>query len=166
MRARSRGTVAVLFVAAWALLAVSCGSGGAVTKEEYATELSAAMADVEEAYGDATNAVIARNADNASTSVADLVERLRTTQISIRDAGNRLDEITPPEELSTEHDDLVRGVRDMADAVDLLIEAQELAETDPKRASELARQFATDDAFETVVGATTNIRDAGVDVAL
>jgi hypothetical protein len=158
-----RATTAALFVAAWALLAVSCGSGGAVTKDEYAKELSSAMADVEEAYGDAGSALEPGTAD--STTAA-RVAQLRSTQIAIRDAGNRLDDVTPPEDLKSEHDDLVAGVRDMADAVDLLIEAQELAERDPAKAKELTRQVATDDAFETVVGASTKIRNAGVDVSL
>ncbi len=154
--------MAVLFVVVWATLAVSCG-GGEVSREDYGTELSAAMADVEEAYGTAGSALEPGAADS---STAERVEKLRTTQIAIRDAGNRLDEVTPPEDLTTEHDELVAGVRDMADAVDLLIEAQELATTDPERAKELTREFATDDAFETVVGASTKIRDAGVHVDL
>ncbi len=156
-----RATVAVAFVAIWALLAVSCGSGGAVTKDEYAKELTAAMADVEEAYGDAGSAL---DPETSKATTADRVGQLRATQIAIRDAGNRLDQVTPPADLQAEHDDLVAGVRDMADAVDLLIDAQELAETDPARAKELTRRFATDDAFETVVGASAKIRDAGVDV--
>ena len=163
-RARRAG-LAALFVALWAILAVSCGSGE-VSKEEYAKELTSSMSDVEAAYGDATNAVTDEGADSSARSIGELVSQLRTTQVAMRDAGNRLDEITPPADLATEHDDLVAGVRDMADAIDLLIEAQELSATDPKRASELARQFATDDAFETVVGAATKIRDAGVDVDL
>ena len=158
----TRGAVAVAFVVVWATLAVSCG-GGEVSREEYAQELSSAMADVEEAYGDAGSALEPGAAD---TSTADRVAQLRSTQVAIRDAGNRLDEVTPPKDLTDEHDDLVAGVRDMADAVDLLIEAQELAATDPARAKELTRRFATDDAFETVVGASTRIRDAGVDVDL
>lgn len=157
-----RVPAAVLFVAAWAVLAVSCG-GGEVTREEYAQELSSAMADVEEAYGDAGSAL---ETEGAEQSTAERVEQLRSTQIAIRDAGNRLDEIEPPKDLGAEHDDLVAGVRDMADAIDLLVEAQELAERDPERARELTREFATDDAFETVVGASTKIRDAGVDVEL
>lgn len=163
MTTSARATGAVLLMATWALLAVSCGSGGAVTKKEYGTQLSAAMADVEKAYGDAGSALEPGKAD---ATTAERVQQLRSTQIAIRDAGNRLDEVTPPEDLADEHADLVAGVRDMADAVDLLIEAQEAADSDPARAKELTRQFATDDAFETVVGASTKIRDAGVDVAL
>lgn len=154
--------MAVLFVAVWAILAVSCG-GGEVTREDYATELSTAMADVEQAYGDAGFAL---EPGSVATSTAERIHKLRSTQIAIRDAGNRLDDVTPPEDLTVEHAELVAGVRDMADAVDLLIEAQELAATDPARAKELTREFATDDAFETVVGASTKIRDAGVDVDL
>jgi hypothetical protein len=158
-----RATVSVLLVATWALLAVSCGGGGEVTREEYAEELTSAMSDVEAAYGDASSAI---EPGAAGQSTEERVANLRTTQLAIRDAGNRLDEIEPPEDLAPEHDDLVGGVQDMADAIDLLIEAQELAASDPARAKELTREFATDDAFEAVVGASTAIRDAGVDVEL
>lgn len=162
-RRRILGTVA--FLVLWALLAVSCGSAE-VTTEEYGAELRGAMTDLEQAYGDASEAVLARNADDASATVAETVAELRRSQLALRDAGNRLDEITPPEALAEDHESLVAGVRDMADAVDLLIEAQESAETDPKRAQQLAREFATDESFGRVEAAAASIEDAGVDAGL
>jgi hypothetical protein len=60
----------------------------------------------------------------------------------------------------------VAGVRDMADAVDLLIEAQEAAETDPALAKQRARAFASDDSFKRVQAAAAELSDAGVDAGL
>ena len=163
-----RGAGAVAFVAVWALLAVSCG--GEVSREEYADELRAALSEVEGAYGDVSSSLGGGGAGGDGTQAGatsgQLADQLRTTQVAIRDAGNRLDEIVPPDDLADEHGDLVAGVRDMADAVDLLIEAEEVAGSDPKRAQELTREFATDDAFERVTAASSAIRDAGVDVDL
>lgn len=149
-----------------ALSLAGCGGDGAVTKAEYERELRSTMDELEEAYGSAAGAVMERNADNATKSVADVVSELRTAQIALRDAGNRLEEIEPPTEIEDTHEELVAGVRDMADAVDLLIEAQELADRDPAGARQLAREFASDDSFQRVEAAAGHIEEAGVDAGL
>lgn len=165
MTARRRRVLATIAcMALWALLAVSCG-GSEVTKEEYGRELRSAMADLETAWGDAGSAV-EPGKDTAETSTAQTVEDLRRSQLALRDAGNRLDDVVPPAQLRDDHDALVAGVRDMADAVDLLIQAQQAAETDPERAQQLAREFATDESFGTVEAAASNIEAAGVDAGL
>ena len=161
---RRRMLTAVGLLCAWALLAVSCGTRE-VTKAEYGRQLDDTMADLEEAYGDAGSAVDSSAGSTASGTVG-TVDELRRSQLAIRDAGNRLDEITPPDALAEDHDALVQGVRDMADAIDLLIEAQELAEEDPARATKLAREFATDDSFTRVEAAASRIESAGVDAGL
>lgn len=162
---RRRAVGAITIVAAWALLAVSCGGRSTVTKAEYGSQLRDVMGELEEAYGDAGSAV-APAAGNAAVSVEQTVQQLRTSQLSLRDAGNRLDAITPPAELADDHDALVGGVRDMADAVDLLIKAQQQAATNPKQAKRLARAFATDESFGTVEAAASRIESAGVDAGL
>ncbi len=161
--ARRRSLLAVVVVALWSLLAVSCG--GEVTKAEYGRQLSETMADLEEAYGD-TNFAVEPGADATNSGTLGTVDDLRRSQLAIRDAGNRLDSITPPDELADDHAALVAGVRDMADAVDLLIAAQEQAETDPDESLRLAREFATDDSFTRVEAAASRIESAGVDAGL
>lgn len=160
-----RGALLAVLVAV-GVLAGACGGGGEVTKAEYERELRSTMDDLEDAYGSATGAVLARDAGDAPRSVGEVVAELRSSQVALRDAGNRLDAIEPPAELTGTHQDLVAGVRDMADAVDLLIEAQEQAEADPARAQRVAKEFAADDSFQRVQAAAVELAEAGVDAGL
>ncbi len=150
--------LALLAVIIMAAIAAGCGGSDEPTNDEYGAQLRDAMADVEAAYGATTGA--------PGTDGGDAVEQLRTTQVGLRDAGNRLADVTPPADLRDEHDALVAGVRDMADAVDKLVQAQELATSDPTRARALARQFASDGSFASVEAAASAIQDAGVDAGL
>lgn len=161
---RRRILVAATLVGAWALLAVSCGAR-TVTHEEYGRDLREAMADVEEAYGDTGDAV-APAKDTAEATTGQTIDDLRTTQLALRDAGNRLDAIAAPTDLQDDHDALVAGVRDMADDIDLLVRAQQLAESDPAEAKRLAREFATSGSFGAVEAAASRIEKAGVDAGL
>lgn len=147
--------IAAVLVAA-ALLA-GCGS---VSKAEYAKELRTTMGDLEASYGDAIG-----EAGGGAATPADAT-KLRTAQLALRDAASRLDEIEPPEDLRDEHRDLVRGVRDMADSVSLLLRATELADSDPKQARALTAKFASDDSFRRVGDAAARLDRAGVDAGL
>lgn len=154
----------VLLVCTWGLLATSCGAEQ-VTADEYERELQAAMDDLEAAYG-TTGSAVAPGADQAAASTEATVQELRSSQIALRDAANRLSEITPPAEFVDDHEALVAGVRDMADAVDLLVEAQQVAVREPARARELAREFASDESFGAVEAAASRLTAAGVDAGL
>lgn len=149
-----------------AALLATCGGGSQEpsTKAEYERELRATMDDLEAAYGQAGSAI--DGTAGSTRSVGEVVEDLRSSQVALRDAGNRLDEIVPPESLAETHDELVAGVRDMADNVDRLIDAQETAERDPARAKQLAREFVNDESFDRVQAAAAKLSDAGVDAGL
>ena len=146
-------------VALLAMTLVSCGTEP-LTEEAYGTELRSTMGELEEAYGDAIGETAGGGATPADA------EELRSAQLALRDAGNRLDEIDPPEGLEDEHADLVSGVRDMADDVTLLVDATELAETDPARAKELTAKFAASKAFRQVGDAASRLDRAGIDAGL
>lgn len=148
---------ALLATVCCALVAGACGGG--TSHEEYGSELRDTMEELETAYGDALQGA---EADAAGGARADL----QTAKIALGDAARRLEEIEPPRDLVDEHRDLAEGVRGMAESVDLLIEAQRLAETDPSRAKQLTRQFASDDSFRQVQDAAARIQKAGIDVAL
>jgi hypothetical protein len=151
-----------------ALLLATCGTAAdkPLSKDAYERKLQSTMDDLEAAYGDAGAAASANQNTDSTRSVGEIVSDLRESQVALRDAANRLDEIEPPTDLADTHDQLVAGVRDMADAVDLLIQAQEVAEQDPAKAKSLARQFGQDDSFERVEAAAAGLADAGVDVGL
>lgn len=157
---RRRSTMLALALAC-ATAFGACGGSDEQSKAEYGESMRATMSNLTEAYGDASTA-----SGEAGDDVAATVRQLRASQLALRDAGNQLDDIEPPEELAAAHEDLVEGVREMADAVDLLIEAQELAETDPKAAEQAARKFGSDDSFERVTAAAARLEKAGVDTGL
>ena len=148
------------------LLLATCGGSSSepLSKSEYERELRTTMDDLEAAYGQAGAAVDTKT--TGTRNVGEVVADLRTSQIALRDAGNRLDEIVPPESLADAHGELVSGVRDMADSIDLLIEAQESVETDPARAKQLAREFVEEGSLARVTAAAAKLSDAGVDAGL
>jgi hypothetical protein len=162
----TRRTWTLLAMLVAALLLATCGgaSDEPVTKAEYETALQSTMDDLEAAYGQAGAALDDKGA--ANRSVGEITTQLRSAQVALRDAGNRLNEIVPPTELASTHKDLVQGVRDMADSVDLLIKAQEVAERDPNEAKRLAKEFGNDDSMERVTAAAAALSDAGVDAGL
>ena len=161
---RRTWSLALMLLAA-ALLA-TCGgaSDEPLTKSEYERELRTTMDDLEAAYGQAGEAI--GGTGGSTRTVGEVVADLRSSQVALRDAANRLDEIVPPTELADTHAELVAGVREMADNVDLLIEAQESAEQDPARARQLARDFVEDESFDRVQAAAAELSDAGVDAGL
>jgi len=158
----TRASTSLLALAATMLLLAACGGSSEPTKEEYGQALRATMANLDEAYGDANVA----STDGAEQDTAATVRQLKASQLSLRDAGNQLDDVTPPSRFAKDHEQIVEGVREMADAIDLLVEAQELAESDPKAAEAAARKFSTDDSFEQVALAAANLEEAGVDTGL
>lgn len=161
---RRSWALAAMLVAGMLLATCGGASDEPATKAEYERELRSTMDDLEAAYGQAGAAVDTKS--SGERSVGDVVAELRTSQIALRDAGNRLDQVVPPESLAATHAELVAGVRDMADAVDLLIDAQEAMEADPAEARRLARQFAADDSLKRVTAAAAKLSDAGVDAGL
>lgn len=156
--------IGVAFICVWALLIVSCGER-TQSYSEYEHDLRSIMDELEEEWA-ATNSTREGTGNQAQLSTTQIVDKHRRTQLSLRDVANRLDELRPPPKLRADHDALVTGTRGMADAIDILIKAEQVAPTDPRRSARLARQFATDDSFESVLAAASNIDKAGIDVDL
>ncbi|MCW2972736.1 MAG: hypothetical protein JWN72_1009 [Thermoleophilia bacterium] len=138
------------------LVVAACGSSGSATTAAYGEELRAATANLTDLSTDLTAAT-------GAGSPAQRVTRLKSIQLGLRETGNELSDVDPPTNLEKAHADLVAGVRDMADAVDDLVQAEQLAGTDPERAKLLLRRFASDDALPRVEAAAASISKAGVD---
>lgn len=162
--ARTRVAVLSILACAWALLVVSCGDARSSTAD-YEQQLQSIMGELEESWGTTASAGVT-DAGEARSPTVQIIDRHRRAQLSLRDAANRLDDIKPPEQVDEDHAVLIAGVRDMADAIDLLIEAEQVAASDAAKAKRLARQFATDDSFESVMAAANNIEKAGIDAGL
>jgi hypothetical protein len=111
--------VIAVLAAAVLLVAAGCGGGGdggdtPLTKAEYEQQMQAIGEDL-------SAALDTSDASSASTAVTQVEE----AQGTLREAADQMDEMTPPEDISTEHDQLVGGVRQFADDLDEVITALE-----------------------------------------
>jgi len=98
-----------------ALLAAGCGGGGGgdepLTKAEYQKEMQTIGTKLGTSLGSLGSA----------TSPAKAATALKKVQGDLHDAAEEMDGITPPEAVSTEHENLVAGVREFADELDPII---------------------------------------------
>ncbi|MCW2950048.1 MAG: hypothetical protein JWN41_1061 [Thermoleophilia bacterium] len=153
------GTLCVLVLWSCAFIVGGCGESPAPTHAEYGRELRAATAQLD-------SQTQALGAARAHSSPAADVARIRTVQARLRATARSLKVVEPSPDLRREHAALVSAVRDMAAAVDTLIEAEQLASTNPARAQVLLRAFASDDSLPRVQAAAAKITRAGVDAGL
>ena len=113
--------MAIIFACSAALVsAAGCGGGASsdrLTKEEYLQEFQAIGNDLEGSFDELINADVDTTDFEA---VAGLADRLGE---GLDEIGDRVEELSPPEEVQTAHDKLVDGLHEFADW------AHELAET-------------------------------------
>jgi hypothetical protein len=101
------------------LVAAGCGGGGdgggtPLTKEEYEQQMQTIGQDL-------SSALDTSGATDADSAVAQIEE----AQSTLTTAADEMDEMTPPEDIATEHDQLVEGVRQFSDDLDGVISAVE-----------------------------------------
>jgi cytochrome c6 len=113
--------VAILFACSAALVsAAGCGgseSSDRLTKEEYLQEFQAIGNDLEGSFDELINADVDPTDFEAIAGQADRLGE------GLDEIGDRVDELTPPEEVQAAHDKLIDGLREFADW------AHELADT-------------------------------------
>jgi hypothetical protein len=113
-----RRVIALLALAgAVALVAAGCGGGGGGTplsKAEYEQQMQTIGQDLSAALD-----------TSGATSAEDAVPKVEEAQTTLREAADKMDEMTPPEDIADEHDQLVEGVRAFADDLDDVISALE-----------------------------------------
>jgi hypothetical protein len=115
-----RRVIALLALAGAVLLVVAgCGGGGGggtpLSKAEYEQQMQAIGQDLSKAL----------DTSGGSASAAEAVTTVENAQEMLREAADKMDEMTPPEDITTEHDQLVAGVRQFADDLDGVISALE-----------------------------------------
>jgi hypothetical protein len=99
--------------AAVALVAGGCGGGGSspLGKADYEKQMGAIGTQLTTALNGVGTAT---TADGAATS-------LKKLQTELTDAADKMDAITPPEKVQTEHQQLADGVREFGDELDPII---------------------------------------------
>ena len=110
--------IALLALAgAVALVAAGCGGGGSkpLSKAEYEKQMGA----IGQTLTDSLNAL------GTATSAAKAATSLKNIQTELRTAADKMEAITPPDDVKTEHAQLASGVREFGDQLDPVIKKLE-----------------------------------------
>jgi DNA-binding transcriptional regulator GbsR (MarR family) len=95
------------------LLLAACGGEDRLTKEEYEGEVRSLYADVQAAF------------QATRVAPAQLPGRIQQAQAELRHAADELEDLTPPEEVEEENEEVVEGLRTYAADLDELHAAAE-----------------------------------------
>ena len=128
--AKKRLLAVPAFGAAIALLVAGCGGGGTTTGTEGTTTTTATTTTssgitkaeyVREMKVIGQSLSTSLNTLGAATTAAKAATALAKVQTDLRSAGDKLEAITPPDPIKTQHAQLVKAVRDFADELDPVI---------------------------------------------
>jgi len=136
MAGGAKRLAALLAAASMLLLAAGCGGGGksnangttkGTTTQAAATTTAAAAAPLPKAaYVNKMKAIgrslsTSLNSLGAATTAAKAAVALTAVQTDLRKAADRIESITPPQTIKTQHAQLAKAVRDFADELDPVI---------------------------------------------
>jgi hypothetical protein len=135
MAGGAKRLAALLAAASMLLLAAGCGGGksnangtteGTTTEAAAATTAAASTPLPKAAYVNKMKAIgrslsTSLNSLGAATTAAKAAVALTTVQTDLRKAADRIESITPPQTIKTQHAQLAKAVRDFADELDPVI---------------------------------------------
>ena len=110
----NRVTALLVVVAATALLAAGCGGSSPepLSKADYVSQVKAIGKDLSTSLNGIGSPKDSKTAATALTSV----------QSDLRDAVKKLEDITPPDNVKTAHENLTKAVGEFADELDPIID--------------------------------------------
>jgi hypothetical protein len=112
MAGAKRALALLAFGAVAVLLAAGCGGGGSgPTKAEYVGQMKV--------IGQSLSTSL--NTLGSATTPAKAATALQSVQTDLRGAADKLEAIKAPDEIKSQHADLVKAVRDFADELDPVI---------------------------------------------
>jgi hypothetical protein len=133
-----------------ALFLAGCGGDERLTKDEYAARVRAVYADVQAAFR-ATNVL-----------GGELAPRVEAAQEQLRESADELDGVEPPEDVETEHSQLIDGMRRYADDLDRLRNAAESG--DQRTIEDFNARIAQNEAVEQMAEAAERMKFKGYDL--
>jgi hypothetical protein len=109
-----RRTLRVVFAALVVALATACAGEDEdrLSKQAYEQKVQTVYADVQKAF-----------LDTRRTSGDELAGRIVLAQEALRHAADQLAAVKPPQEVEVHNADLVEGMREYADALDVAVQA-------------------------------------------
>ena len=119
------------------------------------------MADIGNTLDDSSNALSDAFTDSANDpdKASDAISAL---QDQIREVAGQLEDITPPEEVEDPHNDLIEGLRGMADNLDGLKDAVE--SKDVSAMTEFAKDFTSSEAANQINEAMNELKEKGYNI--
>ncbi len=142
--------VRTLPIVVGAFLLAGCGGDGRLSKEEYAAKVRGVYADLQQAFR-ATNVPLSR-----------LAPKVEAAQRQLRDSAEELDRVEPPEDVQTEHSQLVDGMRRYADDLDRLRNAA--IERDVRTVEDFNARIGQNEAVEQMAEAAERMKFKGYDL--
>jgi hypothetical protein len=139
-----------LAMLAAAALVAGCGGDERLTKDEYAEKVRAVYADVQAAF--------------AATNVpeGELAAKVAAAQGQLRASADELDGVEPPEDVESEHAQLVDGMRRYADDLDRLRNAAERG--DSRTIADFNSRIGQNEAVEQIAEAAERMKFKGYDL--
>jgi uncharacterized protein DUF7018 len=134
-----------------ALLLVGCGGKERPSKSEYEQKVRSVYADVQQAFRE-TNV----------TSQGDLAGRVEAAQEQLRQASEELEAVEPPKEVEKENEEIVEGMREYADDLDVLREAA--ARGDVAALEAFNTQIADNESVRKIAEAAEEMKFKGYDL--
>jgi len=149
--------LAIAAVAILAVAAAGCGGGGGepLSKADYEqqlNEIGTSLDSSSQALGDAFQA---EDVDKAA-------EQIGTMQADIRKLADQLDDITPPEDVADPHQDLIDGLRGMADDFDEFRDAVESKSV--AKMTAFAQSFTSSESSQKINEAIEELKKKGYDL--
>jgi predicted nuclease with TOPRIM domain len=132
------------------LVLAGCGSDERLTKDEYAEKVREVYADVQAAFR-ATN--VPQN---------ELASRVTAAQGQLRESADELESVDPPEDVESEHAQLIAGMRRYADALDRLRNAAEAG--DQRTIDDFNARIGQNEAVEQMAEAAERMKFKGYDL--
>jgi hypothetical protein len=111
----------VVVMAAVVLLAPSCGGDSRLTKAEYERRVN----QIAQQLSDTLETTFSSPQFQNPSSLKDAADVLRQGQKDMERAADRLDEVNPPEDIESVHDQFAKGIHDFARAFGSFAEATE-----------------------------------------
>jgi PBP1b-binding outer membrane lipoprotein LpoB len=139
-----------LLILVSAVVLAGCGGDERLSKQEYAEKVRSEYADVQKAF------------QATDVPPGELAARVKAAQLQLRESADELEDVEPPEEVTTEHEQLIGGMRRYADDLDRLRNAAERG--DSRTIDDFNARIAQNEAVEQMAEAAERMKFKGYDL--
>ena len=140
------------------IAAAGCGGDGGgdrLTKEEYQQEVR----DVGQTLSQSAEGLSGAFSQSDPESLDQVADQIEELQAAMNQAAEELDDMNPPEDAESAHDDLVEGIRGFSDEVGEVADAAR--EGNLQDLQSFSQNFANSDSVQQIEQATEELRSKG-----